>query len=595
MSSSSKSSRDYSRKHRRDILKPWRQSHNLPPSPPSPPPNRTPPTYPITTNSLSSPSPPHNSTQNQIVYDLSKLHHLLNLIEINLQQAIEATNPSPSTSPRVFPATLDQVNFHSEFWHLIQSLLSQLSSLSSAREEHSHNLPPSPPSPPPNRTPPTSPITINSLSSPLPPYNLTQNQIVHDLNELHHLSNLIDINLQQAIEDTNPSPPTSPRVFPATLDQVNFRSEFCHSFRVNAIRYFDRFNRYPRVAAWRKKKGRFTSEMVFGFFQIPVARIVTRTFKARSDWWISSKAYFDGFIDQVERVPFDLSRHNMYEIPSGVYRQFCDTTKIKLERNKKDVHDIKEEMQKFREEMNARSVRQENTVPMVVGQHYGLSDFSEFRSMQGGPSSFMNMVPGAVRQSLLANLHRILGSYNLFARAPFHIGRQNLQTTIDTQHDVDGIVEQNIPNRGKRQQLPSKYLVTPFTVQAPTTMVPKQRVSKSKNKRKTANLSPLNLGGVFEGYNEEENNVTFLGSQFTGNILFYENVDPAKVRRGNYENHMNSWMEFLIRRRPLNGNWTVAYTSTISVHPENNQFIILNDPHVIGTLDGSTRPLSILE
>ncbi|GJW65503.1 hypothetical protein Tco_0117387 [Tanacetum coccineum] len=175
-------------------------------------------------------------------------------------------------------------------------------------------------------------------------------------------------------------------------------------------------------------------------------------------------------------------------------------------------------------------------------------------------------------------------------------------------------------------------------------MVPKQRVSKSKNKGKPTNLSPLNLGGVFEGYNEEENNVKFLGSQFTGNILFYENVDPAKVRRRNYENimqflnnlyqiylecymrgyivpvsfwrelvpqlckpdmqrssygpligwlsgeHMNAWMELMIRRRPSNANWTVAYTSTISVHPENNQFILHNDPHVIGTLDGSTRP-----
>ncbi|GJU05299.1 hypothetical protein Tco_1121729, partial [Tanacetum coccineum] len=54
--------------------------------------------------------------------------------------------------------------------------------------------------------------------------------------------------------------------------------------------------------------------------------------------------------------------------------------------------------------------------------------------------------------------------------------------------------------------------------------------------------------------------------------------------------HMNSWVDLMIRRRPLNANWTVAYTSTISVHPENNQFIIMNDPHVIGTLDGSTRP-----
>ncbi|GJR30967.1 hypothetical protein Tco_1107199 [Tanacetum coccineum] len=99
------------------------------------------------------------------------------------------------------------------------------------------------------------------------------------------------------------------------------------------------------------------------------------------------KAYFDGFIDQVERVPFDISRQNMHEIPSEIYRQFVEQ-KVELDRNKKDVDDIKEEMKKFREEMNARPVRQENTIPIVVGQHYGFSDFSEFRSMQDGPSSF---------------------------------------------------------------------------------------------------------------------------------------------------------------------------------------------------------------
>ncbi|GJZ21800.1 hypothetical protein Tco_0558839 [Tanacetum coccineum] len=182
------------------------------------------------------------------------------------------------------------------------------------------------------------------------------------------------------------------------------------------------------------------------------------------------------------------------------------------------------------------------------------------------------------------------GSYYSFGQPPSHMVRPNLQTTIETQHDVEAIVDQ---------------------VQALlTTMVPKQRVSKTTNKGNTANLSPLNLGGVFEGYNEEENNVKFLGSQFTGNILFYENVDPAKVRRRNYENimqflnnlyqiylecymrgyivpvsfwrelvpqlckpdmqrssygpliglvgHMNAWMELMIRRRPSNANWTVA-------------------------------------
>ncbi|GKB88882.1 hypothetical protein Tco_0961154 [Tanacetum coccineum] len=137
---------------------------------------------------------------------------------------------------------------------------------------------------------------------------------------------------------------------------------------------------------------------------IPAARLTPDDNEARSDWWISK-----------------------------IYRQFVEQ-KVELDRNKKDVDDIKEEMKKFREEMNARPVRQENTIPIVVGQHYGFSDFSEFRSMQ------------------------------------------------------------NIPNRGRRQQVPSKYLVTPFTVQAPTTMVPKQRVSKTTNKGNKANLSPLNLG-----------------------------------------------------------------------------------------------------
>nr|GFA14159.1 phospholipase-like protein [Tanacetum cinerariifolium] len=378
---------------------------------------------------------------------------------------------------------------------------------------------------------------------------------------------------------------------------------------------------HSRVAAWIEKKGRFLAEMVIPFFEgnIPAVRLITDDNEARSDWWISSKAYFDGFIDQVERVPFDLSRQNMYEIPSDIYRQFVEQ-KIKLERNKKDVDDIKEEMLKFREEMNARLVRQENTIPIIVGQHYGFSDFSQFQSMQGGlssfkgheNSSFFNM---GTPPNFQTPMRSQPGSSDWQRQMPEQSASQywpNLQTTIETQHDVDGKVDQNIPNQGKGQQLPSKYLVTSFTVQPPTTMVPMQRVSKTKNKGKKANLSPLNLGGVLEGYNEEENNVTFLvpnllnfqtlmrsqpgssdwqrqmpeqsasqywqplpqpgsyysfgqrisknknkgkkanlslvnlggvleghneednnvtflGSQFTGNILFYENVDPAKV------------------------------------------------------------------
>ncbi|GJR58931.1 hypothetical protein Tco_1501093 [Tanacetum coccineum] len=72
------------------------------------------------------------------------------------------------------------------------------------------------------------------------------------------------------------------------------------------------------------------------------------------------------------------------------------------------------------------------------------------------------------------------GSYYSFGQVPFHMGRQNLQTTIETHDDVDGIFYQNIPNRGRREQFPSKYKLTPFMEQPPTTILPKERLIKPK-------------------------------------------------------------------------------------------------------------------
>nr|GEU66918.1 hypothetical protein [Tanacetum cinerariifolium] len=203
---------------------------------------------------------------------------------------------------------------------------------------------------------------------------------------------------------------------------------------------------------------------------MPAAILTPDDNAARSDWWISSKAYFDGFIGQVERVPFDLSRQNMYEITFDIYREF-DEEKREIKRNKNEDDNIKEEMCKFRQKMNVQPP----------------------------------------------------GSYYSFGQVPSYMRRPNLQTTIETHHDVDGILT--------RKQFPSKYKLTTFMEQPPTTILPKQRVNKTKNKGKTANLSPLNLEGAFEDDNIEDNNIMFLGSKFTVNFLMYENVGPTKEDR----------------------------------------------------------------
>nr|GFC89577.1 hypothetical protein [Tanacetum cinerariifolium] len=89
----------------------------------------------------------------------------------------------------------------------------------------------------------------------------------------------------------------------------------------------------------------------------------------------------------------------------------------------------------------------------------------------------------------------------------------------------------NILNRGKRERRPSIYKRTPYMEQPPTTVLPKQRGNKTKNNVKKDNLSPLNLGNAFDDNNEGDADGMFLGAQFTGNYLVYENVDVSKVRR----------------------------------------------------------------
>nr|GFB16650.1 phospholipase-like protein [Tanacetum cinerariifolium] len=87
------------------------------------------------------------------------------------------------------------------------------------------------------------------------------------------------------------------------------------------------------------------SYSIFGYTwafkeNLPAARLTPDETEARSDWWISSRAYFDGGIGQAERVPRHLNFQNMYEVPSELYRQF-EEQKIDLEKQKREIEEIK--------------------------------------------------------------------------------------------------------------------------------------------------------------------------------------------------------------------------------------------------------------
>ncbi|GKF00105.1 hypothetical protein Tco_0023455 [Tanacetum coccineum] len=56
------------------------------------------------------------------------------------------------------------------------------------------------------------------------------------------------------------------------------------------------------------------------------------------------------------------------------------------------------------------------------------------------------------------------------------------------------------------------------------------------------------------------------------------------------DDQINAWIEIVIRIRPHGARFTVAKAGTTFKHPGSQQFVIVTDEHIKGTLDGTTRP-----
>ncbi|GKC52943.1 phospholipase-like protein [Tanacetum coccineum] len=173
-----------------------------------------------------------------------------------------------------------------------------------------------------------------------------------------------------------------------------------------------------------------------------------------------------------------------------------------------------------------------------------------------------------------------------------------------------------------------------------TTVAPKKRPDKSKNKAGNGKARAFDLGKADIDDNVGVNDVLIMGTRATDGYICFKNVDPNKVRREKYEecmnflsnpypvyldchtkgnramesfwrelvpdddhnlcndgtigwlsdDQMNAWMEIVIRNRPHGARFTVAKAGTASKHPRSQQFIIVTDEHMKGTLDGTTRP-----
>ncbi|GJZ11931.1 phospholipase-like protein [Tanacetum coccineum] len=400
--------------------------------------------------------------------------------------------------------------------------------------------------------------------------------------------------------------------------------------------------------------------------QLPVERLVPDEIEARSRWWVSSRAYFDGRSFEDEQIPRHLNRNNYFEVPSEMYREF-EEQRRGYQEMKENNNNMYEKITRFMED--TRRVPEANTTPIIPDQQFGASGISGFQSYQGLPSafhtlannsSFLNMATPSNWQT--PNQSNWLSPSNWQTPNPSYLGTPNSQPPIPSPHGTSnlqnpmtsyyspnlpppsqdaGILDPNLCDRARREPQPSVYMLSPYTVLPPTTELPKKRIDKTKKKGNTKKLSPMNLGNTFADENVSGDDVTITGVQQTDNYFNYENVDPDKVTRDAYvtmtefildpydiyldcymkgykvpsffwpqlvphlctyrreqswpegwlsSDHMNSWIQILIRERTENANWTLAKSGTVCLHQENNRFMILTDPHNIGTLDGSVRP-----
>ncbi|GKB85730.1 phospholipase-like protein, partial [Tanacetum coccineum] len=203
--------------------------------------------------------------------------------------------------------------------------------------------------------------------------------------------------------------------------------------------------------------------------RVPIERLTPDENEARSDWWVSSRAYFDVRINEAERVPH---------------------------------HD------------------------MSVGPIFSL-----LKCAQATPSYGHNMATPNWKTPMPSHP----GTSNWQTQMPSRLATLNLQTPMASHPHDAGLFN-------LKGSSPNMYRRTPYMDLPPTTVVPKKRGDKTKNKVQNANLSSLNLENAFADDNVRGDDVMFLGEHDTGNCLVYENVDPSKVRREDYI----ECMEFLL-------------------------------------------------
>ncbi|GJV13288.1 phospholipase-like protein [Tanacetum coccineum] len=441
-----------------------------------------------------------------------------------------------------------------------------------------------------------------------------------------------------------------------------FKTWILEAYKERALNYYTHVDRHPRAVAWVNGETFYRSYLE-PFFEgaEPIRRLRADAFEAKAEWWVSSRAFFDGHICEPPQIPTAVS--------NDLYQRVAEHNRLikELQQQNVDQYKIMNSMNKnFKEGLNASSMPGPMKAPFEVREHFGLSDLSGFQNTECGPQLFTTQASGSFLEGTQTTptyprtphigtpmsqpgfascSSRYLPSHPgtpyvgtplaLQGFAPFS---SNYQAGPSHSRDVFGV-------RAKRDTRPSKYFLSPYRPLPETTIAPTKRVNNNRKTMRNDEISPFDLANAGIDLNQPlEEEVMVTGSCATDEYLSFYNVDPAKVVRGQYvdcmtflnapeyvyldcyikgytvgvqfwqelvpllckggyyehqklsevgwlsDDQINCWMELIIRARPPGARYTVAKTGMSSLHMGSQKFILETDEHIIGMLDGSSRP-----
>ncbi|GKD33604.1 phospholipase-like protein [Tanacetum coccineum] len=270
-----------------------------------------------------------------------------------------------------------------------------------------------------------------------------------------------------------------------------------------------------------------------------------------------------------------------------------------LDQMMKHGQNIFDKMNKFMEDMSVGTGA--NKEPIIVDQHYGISDLSGFQSIQGGPSSFQTPANNSFFTmgkpiNWQTSMSSQPDSSNWQSQMPAYTPTLNWQPPIPSHPGDAGLCDPNKLERPRREQRPSVYMQSPYTPLPPTTELPKKRVGGDDivitGVHDTGiyftyeNVDPYKLIVTREEYNDFTEFIldpydVYLDCHMMGYLVpnfFWRQLVPhlCMPRSHSVDNpyqegwlsrdQMNAWIEILIRSRPQNADWPVSKSGTSCVY-----------------------------